>query len=72
MCVYNSIDKNKHCGLPVIYMGNCLYQFVKEVKYLGVMIHSSIKTTIDVTRQTCKFLCKQIFCYETSGIALMM
>ena len=32
-----------------------LYQFVNEVKYLGVMIHSSMKTTIDVTRQTKKF-----------------
>ena len=30
-------------------------QFVNEVKYLGVMIHSSMKTTIDVTRQTKKF-----------------
>ena len=30
-------------------------EFVKEVKYLGVMIHSSMKTTIDVARQTRKF-----------------
>ena len=41
MCMYFSIDINKHCGLPVIYLGNCVCQFVKEVKYLGVMIHSS-------------------------------
>ena len=45
---------NKHCGLPVIYIRNCVYQFVKEVKYLGVMIHSSMETTIDVARQTRK------------------
>ena len=52
MCMYFSTSINKHCGLPVIYLGNCEYQFVNEVKYLGVMIHSSMKTTIDVTRQT--------------------
>ena len=46
---------NKHCGYPVIYLGNSLCEFVKEVKYLGGMIHSSMKTTIDVARQTRKF-----------------
>ena len=55
MCMYFSIDINKHCGLPEIYLGNCVCQFVKEDKYLGVMIHSSMKTTIDVARQTRKF-----------------
>ena len=46
---------NKHCGCLVIYLGNSICDFVKEVKYLGVMIHSSMKTTIDVARQTRKF-----------------
>ena len=55
MCMYFSTSINKHCGLPVIYLGNCECQFVNEVKYLGAMIHSSMKTTIDVTRQTKKF-----------------
>ena len=55
MCMYFSTSINKHCGLPVIYLGNCECQFVNEVKYLGVIIHSSMKTTIDVTRQTKKF-----------------
>ena len=55
MRMYFSTSINKHCGLPVIYLGNCECQFVNEVKYLGVMIHSSMKTTIDVTRQTKKF-----------------
>ena len=65
-CMYFSIDINKHFGLSVINLGNCVCQFVKELKYLSVMIHSSIKTTIDVKRQT-HFICKQI-----PGIALMM
>ena len=32
MCMYFSIDINKHCGLPVIYLGTSVCQFVKEVK----------------------------------------
>ena len=51
MCIYFIIDINKHCGLPVIYLGNCVCQFVKEVKYLL----ASMKTTIDVARQTREF-----------------
>ena len=55
MCIYFSTTINKHCGLPVIYLGNSVCQFVQEVKYLGVIIHSTMKTTIDVARQTRKF-----------------
>ena len=55
MCMYFSTSVNKHCGCPVIYLGNSICEFVKEVKYLDVMIHSSMKTTIDVARQTHKF-----------------
>ena len=55
MCMYFSIEIYKHCGLPVLYLGNWVCQFVKEVKYSGVMIHYSMKTTIVVSRQTRKF-----------------
>ena len=55
MFMYFSTSRNKHCKLPVIYLGNCECQFVNEVKYLGVMMHSFMTTTIDVTRQTRKF-----------------
>ena len=72
MCMYFSTSINKHCGLPVIYLGNCECQFVNEVKYLGVMIHSSMKTTIDVTRHTKKFYMQAIYCCVTSDIAPMM
>ena len=43
MCMYFSTSMNKHCGCPVIYLANSICEFVKEVKYLGVMIHSSMK-----------------------------
>ena len=48
---------NKYCGLPVIYLGNSVLvcQFVQKLKYLGVIIHSTMKITIDVARQTSKF-----------------
>ena len=55
MCMHFSTSMNKHCGCPVIYLGKSICEFVKEVKYLGVMIHSSMKTTIDVARQTRTF-----------------
>ena len=39
MCIYFNTTMNKHCGLPVRYLGNSVCQFVQEVKYLGVIIH---------------------------------
>ena len=69
--MYFSIDINKHCGLPVIYLDNSVCQFVKEVKYLGIMIYSSIKTTTDVVRKTRKLymqanllLCNFRYCFD--------
>ena len=32
MCMYFSTSMNKHCGCPVIYLGNIICEFVKEVK----------------------------------------
>ena len=52
MCIYFSTTMNKHCGLSVIYLGNSVCQFVQEVKYLGVILHFTMKTTIDVAGQT--------------------
>ena len=58
MSMYFSTSMNKHCRLSVKYLGKCECQVVKEVKYLGVMIHSSIKTTNNVITQTRKFYVK--------------
>ena len=49
---------NKQCGLPVIYLGNSVYiNLFKKCSRLriSVIIHSTMKTTIDVARQTRKF-----------------
>ena len=46
---------NKLCdNVSVVLSGNNI-EFVHETKYLGVMINSSMKTSSDVVRQTCKF-----------------
>ena len=54
-CICFTTTMNKHCGLLVIYLGNSVCQFVQKVKYLGVIINSTMKTTIAVARQTRKF-----------------
>ena len=72
MCLYFSNHGNKHYVLPVIYLNNCVHQFAKEVQHLGVMIHSSMKTKIDVARQTHKFYMQAILLLRNFGIALMM
>ena len=71
MCMCFSTSMNKHCGCPVIYLGTSIWEFVKEVKYLDVLIHSSMKTTIDVARQTRKFYYRPIYCYVILDIALI-
>ena len=55
MCIYFITIRNTHCRLPLIYLGNRVCQFVQEVKHLGVIIHSTMKTTINVARLTRKF-----------------
>ena len=46
---------NKHCDYAYLYLSNNHIDFVQEVKYLDVMLNSSMKTSIDVSRQTRKF-----------------
>ena len=46
---------NKQCGLADTFISGTMCEFANEVKYLGVMINSSLKTTIDVKRQTRNF-----------------
>ena len=46
---------NKQCGLADTFISGTMCEFANEVKYLGVMINSSLKNTIDVKRQTRNF-----------------
>ena len=45
----------KHCDYANVYLSGNHIDFVQEVKYLGILLISSMKTSIDVSRQTRKF-----------------
>ena len=46
---------NKHCDNSTVFLRGNQIDFVQEVKYLGVLLNPSMKTSIDVSRQTRKF-----------------
>ena len=55
VCLFFRSSVNKRCALPKIFICDTICEFSNEVKYLWVMISSSMKTTIDVKSQTCTF-----------------
>ena len=55
VCMFFRSSVNKQCGLSDIFISGSICEFSNVVKYLGVMINSSFKTTIDVQRQTRNF-----------------
>ena len=61
MCMYFRTIINKHCGFPAIYLENNVCGFVEEVKYIGVIIHSTMKTTINIIRKTRKIYLQDDF-----------
>ena len=71
MCINFSIASNMHYGFSVIYVSCSICQFVIEVKYLGVLIDSSMKTKIDIVRQTRKFYLQPNSWQRILGIALI-
>ena len=48
----------KHCDNSTVFLSGNQIDFVHEVKYLGVLLNRSMKTSIDVIRQTRKFYAK--------------
>ena len=46
---------NKYCDKSTEFISRNHIDFVQELKYLGVLRNSSVKTAIDVSRQTRKF-----------------
>ena len=55
VCMFFKSSVNKHCDYANVYLCGNHIDFVQEVKYLGVLLKSSMKTSIDVSRQTRKF-----------------
>ena len=72
VCMFFRSSVNKQCGLSDIFISGSICEFSNEVKYLGVMINSSFKTTIDVQRQTRNFYARANLHFVTLGIALIM
>ena len=50
VCLFR-FSVNKQCGLQDIVISSTKCGFSNEVKYFGVMINSSLKTTIDIRKQ---------------------
>ena len=48
----------KHFDNSTVFLSGNQIDFVHEVKYLGVLLNRSMKTSIDVIRQTRKFYAK--------------
>ena len=46
---------NKHCDNSTVFLSGNQINFVQEVKYLGVLLNPSMKSSIKVSRQTGKF-----------------
>ena len=55
VCMFFKCTVNKHCDNSTVFLIGNHIDFVQEVKYLRVLLNSSMKTSIDVSRQTRKF-----------------
>ena len=55
ICMFFKSSVNKHCDYANVYSSGNHIDFVQEVKYLGVLLNSAMKTSIDVSLQTRKF-----------------
>ena len=55
VCLFFRSSVNKRCALPKMFICDTICEFSNEVKYLRGVISFSMKTTIDVKRQTRTF-----------------
>ena len=54
MQVFLKCTVKKHCDNSTVFLSGNHIDFVEEVKYLGVLLNFSMKTSIDVSCQTRK------------------
>ena len=55
ICMFFKSAVNRTCDTTELFLSSNAIDFVLETKYLGVMLNSHLKTSIDVSRQTRKF-----------------
>ena len=53
--MFSKCTVNKHCDNSTVFLSGNHIDFVQEVKYLGVLLNSPMKTSIAVSRHICKF-----------------
>ena len=57
---------NKTCDITNVVLRSNIIDYVHKTKYLGVLLCSGIKTSIDVCRQTSKF------CAQANTLLLLL
>ena len=77
VCMYFKCAVNKKCVPPSIVLSSKTLEFVDETKYLGVILNSTMKTYVDVARQTRKFYAQanmliRIFSHCTHNVKCML
>ena len=65
VCMFFKCTVNKHCENSTVFLSGNQIDFEQEVKYLGVLLKPSMKTSIDVSRQTRKFYAQSNMLYIT-------
>ena len=55
VCILFKSEVNKKCDDTDMFLSGKAIDFVQETKYLGVILNSQLKTSVDVSRQTRKF-----------------
>ena len=54
VCMFFKCTVSKHCDNSTVCLSGNHIDFGQEVKYLGVLLNSSMKRSIEVSRQTRK------------------
>ena len=72
VCMFFKSEVNKKCDNTDMFLSGKAIDFVQETKYLGVILNSQLKTSVDVSRQTRNSRHKPICYYETLDIVPMM
>ena len=55
VCMFFRCSMNKTCDITNVVLSGNIINYVHKTKYLGVLLCSDIKTSIDVCRLTSKF-----------------
>ena len=54
VCMFFKSEVNKKCDNTDIFLSGKAIDFVQETKFIGVILNSQLKTSVDVSRQTRK------------------